>query len=128
MRIAPGRCAQLVPECHGTAATQQEESGAKPVASFPLSRERVGAVPAFFASMTRRQAVLADVTSAREEARLRCDSLSLEGRQRLYDLEAALDAIENRLLAGREIITEEVLQQAKELSRSLLELVRQRAA
>jgi hypothetical protein len=78
--------------------------------------------------MTRRQAVLADVTSARDEARLRSDTLSLEGRQRLYDLEAALDAIENRLLAGREMVTEEVLSQAKELSRSLLELVRQRAA
>jgi hypothetical protein len=81
-----------------------------------------------FPGMTRRQAVLAEVTSAREEARLHSDALSLEGRQRLYDLEAALDAIENRLLAGREMVTEDVLRQAKELSRSLLELVRQRAA
>jgi hypothetical protein len=78
--------------------------------------------------MTRRQAVLTDLTTAREEARLRSDALSLEGRQRLYDLEAALDAIENRLLAGREIVTEAVLQQAKDLTHALRELVRQRAA
>jgi hypothetical protein len=46
----------------------------------------------------------------------------------LYDLEAALDALENRLLAGREIVTEAVLQRGSDLARSLLELVRQRAA
>jgi hypothetical protein len=78
--------------------------------------------------MTRKQAVLAEMTGAREEARLRSDSLSLEGRQRLYDLEAALDTIEHRLLAGREMVTETVLQQANDLVRSLLQLVRQRAA
>jgi hypothetical protein len=85
-------------------------------------------VHAFSLVMTRRQAVLIEVTTAREEARLRSDALSLEGRQRLYDLEAALDAIENRLLAGREIVTEAVLQQAKDLAHGLRELVRQRAA
>jgi hypothetical protein len=78
--------------------------------------------------MTRRQAVLAEMTAAREEARLGSDTLSLEGRQRLYDLEAALDALENRLLAGREIVTDAVLQRGRDLARSLLELMRQRAA
>lgn len=78
--------------------------------------------------MTRRQAVLAEMTAAREEARLRSDALSLEGRERLYDLEAALDAIENRLLSGREVVTDTVLQQGRDLARELLELVRQRAA
>jgi hypothetical protein len=81
-----------------------------------------------FGGMTRRQAVLAEMTAAREEARLGSDTLSLEGRQRLYDLEAALDALENRLLAGREIVTDAVLQRGSELARSLLELMRQRAA
>ena len=80
------------------------------------------------ACMTRRQAVLAEITAAREVARLHSDALSLEGRQRLYDLEAALDALENRLLAGREIVTEAVLQRGSDVARSLLELVRQRAA
>lgn len=78
--------------------------------------------------MTSRQAVLAQMTAAREEARLRSDSLSLEGRQRLYDLEAALDTIEHRLLGGREIVTESVLEHAQHLARSLHELVRARAA
>ena len=76
--------------------------------------------------MTRRQAVLAEMIAAREEARLGSDTLSLEGRQRLYDLEAALDALENRLLAGREIVTDAVLHRGSELARSLLELMRQR--
>ena len=78
--------------------------------------------------MTSRKAVLAQMTAAREEARLRSDSLSLEGRQRLYDLEAALDTIEHRLLGGREIVSEAVLEQGKDLARSLQELVRPRAA
>ena len=93
-----------------------------------LASRCVGAIDAYFGGMTRRQAVLADMTAAREEARLRSESLSLEGRQRLYDLEAALDALENRLLAGREIVTDAVLQSGRDLARSLLELVRQRAA
>jgi hypothetical protein len=94
----------------------------------PPSSACLGAIDAYLWGMTRRQAVLAEMTAAREEARLGSDTLSLEGRQRLYDLEAALDALENRLLAGREIVTDAVLQRGSELARSLLELMRQRAA
>lgn len=78
--------------------------------------------------MTRRQAVLAEMTAAQEEARRRGDLLSLEGRRTLYDLEAALETLEHRILAGREIVTDGMLQQAQTLTRSLLAVVRQTAA
>ncbi len=68
------------------------------------------------------------MTAAQEQARRHGDQLSLEGRQRLYDLEAALETLEHRILAGREIVTDSMLQEAQTLARSLLAIVRQPAA
>jgi hypothetical protein len=76
--------------------------------------------------MTRRQSVLLHMTTAREEARLHRHLLSLTEVERSYDLEAALDTIEHRLIAGRG--SESVLEQGLELARTLLTLVQRRAA
>jgi hypothetical protein len=78
--------------------------------------------------MSRRQAVLAQVIEAREIASRRSDLLSLTARQRLYDLEAELESIENLIVSGREIVSDAVLQRALELTRGLLVLVQQPAA
>jgi hypothetical protein len=78
--------------------------------------------------MSRRQSVLAEVIAAREVASRRSDLLSVSARQHLYDLEADLEAIENLLLSGREIVTDSTLQRAHDLTRSLLALVQKPAA
>jgi hypothetical protein len=76
--------------------------------------------------MIRRQAVLAQMTTAREEARLHRQLFTLAELERSYDLEAALDTLEHRLIAGRG--TEAVLQKGLELARALMAMVQQRAA
>lgn len=78
--------------------------------------------------MSRHQPVLAEMTAAREEAQRRVDSLSFAGRQQLYDLAAALDTLEHRILTGRETVTEGMLQQALSLVDELLGVVRKPAA
>lgn len=78
--------------------------------------------------MSRKQAILSEVTAAREDARLEIDVLSLEDRRQFYDLEAALDTVEHRLQSGREDVTEALLHEARDLARSLRQLTSQRAA
>jgi len=76
--------------------------------------------------MMRRQAVLALMNTGREEARLHRHLLTLVELEHSYDLEAALDTIEHRLIAGRG--GESVLRTGLELARALLTLVQRRAA
>jgi hypothetical protein len=76
--------------------------------------------------MMHRQAVLALMTTARDQACLHRELLTLAELERSYDLEAALDTIEHRLIAGRG--SEAVLEKGRELARALLALVEQRAA
>ncbi len=78
--------------------------------------------------MSRHQAVLAEMTAAREEAQRRMGSLSFAARQQLYDVAAALETLEHRILTGRESVTEEMLEQARSLVSELLGVVRQPAA
>ena len=78
--------------------------------------------------MTPKQVILAEVTAAREEARLQLHLLSLQAQEHFYDVEAALDTIEHRIQSGREIVTEALLHQAQDLARILQNLVARDAA
>jgi hypothetical protein len=76
--------------------------------------------------MMRLQAVLALMTTARDEARLHRHLLTLVEIDQSYDLEAALDTTEHRLVPGRG--GEAVLRKGLELARALLSLMQRRAA
>jgi hypothetical protein len=78
--------------------------------------------------MTRKQAVLADVTAAREEARRHLADLSFGLREKFYDTEAALDTVELRLQCGHDVTTESLLKEAQRLAQDLLRITARAAA
>lgn len=51
--------------------------------------------------MTSKRAVLDEIAIARDKARVRVHLLSLEARERWYELEAALDSLEQQLTSGQ---------------------------
>ena len=69
--------------------------------------------------MNRKQAILKEVQTARDEARLRMQTFSLQDLERFFDLEAALETLEHRLVGGSENVTEATLLKAQELASSL---------
>lgn len=73
--------------------------------------------------MTRKKTVLTEVTAVRDEARVRMHLLSMEARERWYELEAQLDNVEHRLHASNDKVSDAVLQSARDLTRSVLRLL-----
>jgi CBS domain-containing protein len=73
--------------------------------------------------MTRKKAILTEVTAVRDEARVRMHLLSMEARERWYELEAQLDNIEHRLHASSDKVSDALLQSARDLTRSVLRLL-----
>jgi CBS domain-containing protein len=73
--------------------------------------------------MTSKKDILTEVTAARDEARLRLHLLSMEAKERWYELEAQLDNVEHRLHSSGDKVSEAMLQRARELTRSALRLL-----
>lgn len=73
--------------------------------------------------MTRKKTILTEVTAVRDEARVRMHLLSMEARERWYELEAQLDNVEHRLHASSDKVSDALLQNARDLTRSVLRLL-----
>ena len=66
---------------------------------------------------------LRDLVAVRDEARLRMHLLSLEGRQRLSELEVEVAGFESQLSARGDWVAEHVVAGARELSQGLVDLL-----
>ena len=69
--------------------------------------------------MTSKRAILTDLAATRDEARLRMHLLSLEARERWYDLETALDSVEHKLQGDGETLTASMIDGARGVTRSV---------
>ena len=66
---------------------------------------------------------LRDLVAVRDEARLRMHLLSLDGRQRLSELETEITGFESKLSARGDWVAEHVVAGARELTQGLVELL-----
>ena len=78
--------------------------------------------------MDRKRAILNEVLTTRDEARLHLHAFSLQARERFFDLEAALEAIEHRLVGGTEKVSDAMLEKARDLAGSMRALLTRDAA
>ncbi len=78
--------------------------------------------------MSGKRTILSEVMTARDEARMSLDRLSIEDHRRFYDLEAELETLQQKLASGSAGTCEPLLREAQRLSRQMLALVRPYAA